>query len=197
LSFQLWLSSWLVSRLFWWCEMPIVNSAPVMNRAKNVSSTATAKPSKASTLTKDRAEALTSLGQFAQVPLIATKQFADAGAVSLYWPGVATELANLAESQPAIAKLIDPLMQVGPYSALIMAVLPFVLQIGVNHRMVSPGAMGTVPATSLSSQVEASLAKQELEALTIQRDAEKEAAEMRAEIAASRKALAELNSESA
>ena len=172
--------------------MPITNAAPALNRTKNVSSTASKAP-KESTVTKDRAEALTSLGQCAQVPLIATKQFADAGAVSLYWPGVATEVAKLAESQPAIAKLIDPLMQVGPYSALIMAVLPFVLQIGVNHKMVAAGAMGTVPATSLSSQVEASLARQELEALTIQRDAEKEAAEMRAEIAASRKALSDLS----
>lgn len=171
-------------------------SAPALKTTKNVSSTATKAP-KESTLTKDRAEALTSLGQFAQVPLIATKQFADAGAVSMYWPGVATELAKLAETQPAIAKLVDPLMQVGPYSAIIMAVLPFVLQIGVNHKMVSPGAMGTVPATTLSSQVEASLARQELEALTIQRDAEKEAAEMRAEIAASRKALTELSQEAA
>lgn len=168
--------------------MPITNAPPPST--KNTSSTT--KVSKADSLTKDRAEALTSLGQFAQVPLIATKQFADAGAVSLYWPGVATEVAKLAESQPAIAKLIDPLMQVGPYSALIMAVLPFVLQIGVNHGMVSAGAMGTVPKTSLSAQVEASLAKQELEALTIQRDAERESAAVRQEIAESRKALADM-----
>jgi hypothetical protein len=167
--------------------MPIIN-APAANATKNTSSTTKAAKTAAS-VTKDRADALTGLGQLAQVPLIATKQFADAGAVSLYWPDVSTEIAKLAESQPAIAKLVDPLLQIGPYTGLVMAVLPFILQIGVNHKFLTPGAMGTVPATTLSAQVESSLAKQELEALTIQRDAEREAAAMRKDIEDSRRAL--------
>lgn len=171
--------------------MPIVNAPPpvVKKTASSVQRVA-----KESQLTKDRADALNGLGQLLQVPLIATKQHADAGAVSLYWPNIASEVAKLAESQPAIAKLIDPLIQIGPYTGLVMAVLPFVLQLGVNHKMVQPGAMGTVPAITLSSQVEASLAKQELEALTVQRDAEKASAALRQEIEESRKAVAEMTS---
>jgi hypothetical protein len=167
--------------------MPITNAPPPVVKKP----AATAKPVRESGLTKDRTDALASLGQLAQVPLIATKQYADAGAVSMYWPNVASEIAKLADSQPAIAKLVDPLMQVGPYAALIAAGLPFLLQIGVNHKMISAGAMGTVPASTLSAQIESSLAKQELEALTIQRDAERESAEMRREIDDSRKALAD------
>lgn len=167
--------------------MPIVNAPPPAVK-KTV---ATQRVAKESQLTKDRTDALTGLGQLAQVPLIATKQFADAGAISLYWPNISKEIAVLADSQPAIAKLIDPLIQIGPYTGLVMVVLPFILQLGVNHRMLSPGAMGTVPATALSAQVEASLAQQELEALTIQQKAEQDAAKVRAEIEQSRKALAD------
>jgi hypothetical protein len=157
--------------------VPITNQPPPVNPAAKA-----AKPKADSAVTKARAETLVSLGQIAQVPLIATKQFADAGAVALHWPNVAREVARLAESQPQIAKLVDPLMQVGPYAGLITAVLPFVLQLGVNHGRVPAGAMGTVPATSLAAQIETSLAKQELEALKIQFDAEKEANDTRAEI---------------
>jgi hypothetical protein len=109
----------------------------------------------------------------------------------MHWPDVSAEIAKLAASQPAIAKLVDPLIQIGPYTGLVTALLPFILQIGVNHGRFSPGAMGTVPATTLASQIESAIAKQELEALTIQRDAERETAAMRRDIALSRKALAD------
>lgn len=138
---------------------------------------------------KDRAEAVGALGQLAQVPLMATKQFADAGAIAAYWPKVSEEVAKLAETQPQIAHIIDPLMQVGPYAGLIAAVLPLIMQIGVNHGRVAPGALGTVPASSLASQIEAGLAQQELQALRVQKHAEAEANAVRAEIANERKAF--------
>jgi hypothetical protein len=130
-----------------------------------------------------------------QVPLLATKQYADAGAVSLYWPKIATEVAKLAEENENIGKLIDPLMQIGPYSALIAAILPFVLQIGVNHGRFAPGSMGTVPASTLQAQIEASIAEGELENLRIQVQAEQASAVLRAEIAESRKAMADAMSD--
>jgi hypothetical protein len=169
--------------------MPIVNSTPPPARGSssqsNAKPTATVKVPKSR---KDRTEAVAALGQLAQVPLMATKQFADAGAVSAYWPSVSEEIAKLAETQPAIANIIDPLMQVGPYAGLIAAVLPFVMQIGVNHGRLAAGAMGTVPADTLSAQIEAGLAKQQLEALKVQAAAEAEANAVRAEIANERKA---------
>jgi hypothetical protein len=191
----LWLLSWLELLLLWWCIVPITNTAPALKSVKNTSSTASKAEKAIQSITKDRAEALSGFGQLAQVPLIALKQYADCGAVSLYWEGIAGEVAKLAETQPAVANVIDPLIKVGPYTGLITAVLPFILQIGVNHKLLSPGAMGTVPATALSAQAESSLAKQELEALTVQRDAEKEAAAVRAEIAESRRALADVQTD--
>lgn len=169
------------------------NMAPSIKQTPNRSSTA--KPATTSNTTstrKARAEAVMSLGQLGQVPLIALKQYADAGAVSLHWPKISEEIANLAETQPAIANLIDPLLQVGPYAALVTAVLPFILQIGVNHGRIQPGAMGTVPGSSLSAQIETAIAQAEAEALKLQLDAEKSSNAIRAEITKQREEMQQM-----
>lgn len=166
--------------------MPITNAPPPVIGSRKP----TAAVKKAAPVSKnaERADALNGLGQLAQVPLIATRQFADAGAVSLYWPNIAKEIANLADSQEAVANLVDPLIKVGPYTALVAAILPFFVQIAVNHNRMAPGAMGTVPATMLSAQVETQLAQAELEALRMQAQAEGAAAAMRQEMEEQRKA---------
>ena len=135
-----------------------------------------------SNLTRERTEALAGLGQLAQVPLMALRQYADVGALGVHWPNVSREVAKLAESQEQVARVIDPLIKVGPYTGLITAVLPLVMQIAVNHGRVAPGAMGTVPATSLAAQVETAMAQAELEALRTQMEAERQSRKMRDDI---------------
>jgi hypothetical protein len=131
------------------------------------------------------------------MPLIAMKQYADAGAIGTYWPGIAKEVAILAESQPAIAGVIDPLMKIGPYTALVAATLPFLMQIAVNHGRVAPGAMGTVPASTLEAQIKTAMAQAELEALRAQQEAEQAARALRDELAESKaqmeKAMSDVN----
>lgn len=149
--------------------------------------TSAAKAPGPSDITKARTEAIADLGQFAQVPLMLTKNYADVGAVTLHWPKIAGEIAKLAESNEQIAKLVDPLMHVGPYAGIITAVMPFAVQIAVNHGRAPSGAMGSVPPVTLSSQIETAMAQTELEALKIQRDAEQQAREVREEIAKARR----------
>ena len=166
--------------------MPITNAPPP------VKGNVTVKAVKSNKKAAEREEALNGIGQIVQVPLIATKQFADAGALSLYWPPIAKEVAILAESNEQIAKLIDPLIQVGPYTALIAATLPFVMQLAVNHGMVAPGAMGTVPAQVLSAQIETAMLRSELEAMKAQKEAEDQSREFKAEMQRSRDEIARL-----
>jgi hypothetical protein len=173
--------------------MPITNAAPPVRATANKSS-ATVKKATAAELaavekTTARAQALIDLGQFAQLPLMITKQYADAGAFQVHWPNISKEVAKLADTDERIAKIIDPLMQVGPYVGILAAVTPFIVQIAVNHHRIPAGSMGSVPAITLTSQIEAGLAKSELEALTIQRNAEAEAATVRREIDHARRAL--------
>lgn len=168
--------------------MPIVSTPPPVGAQRQASKPTS---SKKQTLTEQRIDAINGLGQLAQVPLLATKQYADAGAVGMYWPGISKELATLAESQPAIANVIDPLMKVGPYTGLVAAILPFLMQIAVNHNRIQPGSMGTVPATTLEAQIKTSMAEAELHALRTQMEAEEQAARMRQEMEQSRAALAD------
>jgi|SRR5579862_4949957 len=164
--------------------MPVASAPPPVRKAP-AKAAVKAEPQ----VTKDRREALTGFGQLAQVPLIGLRMFADAGAVSLYVPGIAREIAELAETQEQVAAFVDPLIKAGPYFGLVTAVLPLVMQVAVNHGRFAAGAMGTVPAVSLAAQVEAGLARQELEALTVQLEAEKAAAAMREEIAEARRQM--------
>lgn len=169
--------------------MPITSAPPPMggSSAKRTSTTA-----KATQSTKaKRVEAINGLGQLAQAPLLATKQYADAGAIGLHWGGIAEELATLAESQPAIAKFVDPLIKAGPYTGLVMAILPFAAQIAVNHGRIAAGAMGTQPGNSLAAQIEASLAQAEMESLSAQLAAEKAAQALRDEIRLARKQMSD------
>jgi hypothetical protein len=169
--------------------MPITSGPPPLNNGK---SSTTSRPKVASqTVKQKREEAINGFGQLAQAPLLAFKQYADAGAIGVHWPNVASEIASLAETQPAIASFIDPLIKVGPYTGLVAALLPFALQIGVNHGRMAAGAMGTVPANSLSAQVEAGLAQIEMEALRTQLEAEKAAQALRDEIKLARKQMAD------
>jgi hypothetical protein len=167
--------------------MPIEFAAPPPKSTPNTPSSSPRRSTPR--LTQEREEAVAQLGMFAQVPLMATKQLADAATIGLHWPKVAAEVAKLAESQEAVANLIDPLMKVGPYAGLIAAVIPLVMQLGVNHGRIKPGSMGTVPAVSLQAQMETALANAELEATRTQLTAEKAAAAMRNEIAEARAKL--------
>lgn len=162
--------------------MPITDNtpAPPPSKAKTVRTAAESKTTAA------RTEALTGLGQLAQVPLMATRQFADAGAVGLHWPQIAAETAKLAESLPQVARLIDPLIKAGPYAGIVTAVLPLIMQVGVNHGRVPAGTMGTVPGDALAAQIEARLAEVELEALRSQQQAEASARDIRERIAEAR-----------
>jgi hypothetical protein len=172
--------------------MPIVNTAPPAKATANKSTVKqTAAAKSASDITAARTEAVTALGQFAQVPLMIMKQHADVGAIDLHWKNISGEIAKLAASNEQVAKIVDPLMTVGPYAGIITAVMPLAVQILVNHGRIPAGAAGSVPATTLSSQVESAIAERELQALTIQRDAEQKSAAMRREIENARKILTE------
>jgi len=159
---------------------------PVQSGPPPVKAPSPAAAARTSRKTAERAEAVTGLGQLAQVPLMVMRQYADVGAVSAHWPGVAAEVAKLAETQEQVAKLVDPLLQVGPYAGLITAVLPLVMQLACNHGVVAAGSMGTVPPSTLAAQVEAQLAQQEAAALRLQLEAEREARKVREQIQADR-----------
>lgn len=64
---------------------------------------------------------------------------ADSAAIATYGPNVAQSLDALAQERPEIAAVLDKILAVGPYSLVIGAVVPLVMQIVSNHGVKLPG----------------------------------------------------------
>jgi hypothetical protein len=135
---------------------------------------------------KERVEAITGIAQLGSFACIIMKQYPDAGAINMYGPGIATELAKLAEAKEPIAKAVDSLSEVGPYAGLITMLMPFALQIAANHKMLkaeSLASYGVKAPEQLEAEVKAMMAKQAMEAMRQQRQAEEEMREMQEQAA--------------
>lgn len=87
--------------------------------------------------TKDelRQEALDGLLQLSQFGCLAFGDFADAGAIGVFGPPIATETVNLAKDNAKVAKWVDLFVEVGPYAGLVAAAIPFLAQLMVNHKV--------------------------------------------------------------
>lgn len=143
--------------------------------------------------TQEREDAANGLFQLGGFGLIVTRNYADAGALGKYGPGISHELALLSEKNEGVAKVLDYLTEAGPYAGLITAMMPLVLQIMANHNVIKPEAVagaGVVHPDALSAQVKADMARATGEALRLQREAEQELATLADEV---RKANANQN----
>ena len=74
--------------------------------------------------------------QLAAAPLAFTYP-ADAAAVITHAPPIADALHALALERPEVARVLDTVLAVGPYGAVIAAVLPLVVQLLHNHGVIS------------------------------------------------------------
>jgi hypothetical protein len=83
--------------------------------------------------TASRRENLDGILKIVSYACVMRGQYADAGAFSQHGPGVATEVASLAETNEKIASWVDYLSEAGPYMGLAVATLPLVMQILANH----------------------------------------------------------------
>lgn len=127
---------------------------------------------------KQREEGLNGLFQLAGGACLMFGQWADAGACTNHGPNISRETAALAEENASIAKTIDYLTSVGPYAGLLTAVLPFALQILVNHGRIPahPSLMqiGVLPPDLLSAQSQAEVAKAQAQYAEQMADARRE-----------------------
>ena len=162
--------------------MPVTisNTAPPVKRTA-------AKKTVVSTKTQERAESVNGFGQLAQAVLLMTKQPADAGAVAAHWPNISLEIAKLADTDERVAKMIDNLETVGPYAGIITAVMPFALQILVNHDRIpaeSVSGMGVVSKRTMAANVNVSIAAAEMEAIEREKEALEELSRQRSSLQA-------------
>lgn len=85
-----------------------------------------------------------------QIPAMALSfvQPVDGYSVAAHTPTISNAVADLAVERPEVAAALDRVLAVGPYGALIGAVLPLAVQLMHNHDMVPESmatAMGATP----------------------------------------------------
>lgn len=136
------------------------------------------------TLNERRADGLMGLASLVQGVCLMTGQYADAAAVGTHFQPVAKELANIADGSDAVAKPIDFLIEIGPYGALVSALMPLTLQVMANHNMIDASRLmgqGVVPPAVLEAQMQAQVAGMQMQAMVAQKQAVEEAQKVRAE----------------
>jgi hypothetical protein len=135
-------------------------------------------PAQEEAVASKRARGLMGLAQLGQGICLMTGQYADAANIGTNFPPLATELANLADEYESVAKPLDFLIQVGPFTAVIAAGMPFILQTLANHRVIKAEGMmsqGVVPPEVLRAQMLAQVAKIQATAMREQQQAMREA----------------------
>lgn len=83
---------------------------------------------------------------------------ADAAAVATYAPGIAEALNDLAKERPEVAAVLEKILQVGPYGALIAAVVPLGVQLAHNHNLIPEQMavqLGATPKRQILAQLRA------------------------------------------
>ena len=138
--------------------------------------TATRTRAPKASIADQREQAVLGLFQGGQALLLFSKQYADAVTVGHHAVPISHEVSVLAAADDTVAKAVDSLLVIGPYSALVMAVLPMALQLAVNHNLLPAGKVpGTTDPRVLSSQMEAELKQSAADLLQEARLAEQEA----------------------
>lgn len=131
---------------------------------------------------EQRAEALQGVFQVAGLVLAGTGNLADTAAIGIHQENISDEVAKAAETDEGIARVLNYLTTASPYSGIIIAVMPLVLQILANHGRIAAGVMGTVKPETLEVQAKAEAAmlmtRMQKDAITAQRAAELEIASL-------------------
>jgi hypothetical protein len=130
------------------------------------------------TVTEIRNEGLQGIGQVAQGLLLMAGQYADAGAIGTHFPPFATEIANLSDQYETVAKVVDSIIQIGPFTAILATGIPLAMQLLANHRIIDvSNALGSnvVDPQTLTAQMKAGVLRMQAEAMRDQQQAMNEA----------------------
>lgn len=134
-------------------------------------------------IAKDREDALNGLWTAAAAFCMMGNQWADAGAISQHGPNVSKEAAALSLKYEKVGNALDALANVSPFANLIGAVMPMVMQIAANHKMVPAQALAGIGVKDpgvLESQMRVEAQRQVVE---YQKYAAQEKANLEAELA--------------
>lgn len=135
--------------------------ARTISAIKGASSDSESKPITEPKSVNTREQSVNGLFQIAQMGLVTAGQYADAVAIGLHGEKISHEIVQIANTNARIARAVDYLTEVGPYAGLVTAVLPFVMQLAANHRMIPANKLpGVIDPQVLQIQMETEITKQ-------------------------------------
>lgn len=122
----------------------------------------TSKPKQAKQQGPDYRPGIVGIAQLIAAPLMVAgiskpALRADAAAIVLHAEGIAEAMQQTAEQVPQFGAVLDKILSVGPYGALLAATMPLAVQLAANHNVLPgavAGAMGAMPAADLLTQLE-------------------------------------------
>jgi hypothetical protein len=148
--------------------MPVnfTESAPPKKAATAKRSTPAPRQPNPDNIRKEREDALNGLFQVGGVIAMAFGKWADAGAINTHGPNITTETVKLADKYESVGKSIDALAQVSPFAGLVAAITPLVIQLAVNHKMISPtqaSGLGATDPQVLAQQMQIEVNRQAIQ----------------------------------
>ena len=81
----------------------------------------------------------------------------DAMAVAQHGPNISEALNDLAQHRPEVAMVLQRILAVGPYGALLAATVPLVVQLLHNHDVIPEQAAASIPGVAPKSELLAAL----------------------------------------
>lgn len=134
-------------------------------------------------IAKDREDALNGLWSAAAAFCMMGNQWADAGAISAHGPNVSKEAAALSLKYEKVGNALDALANVSPFANLLGAVMPMVMQLAANHKMVPAQALAGIGVKDPSVLESAMRVEAQRQAVEYQKMAAAEKANLEAELA--------------
>lgn len=93
-----------------------------------------------------RKEGVTGILQMIATPMaFVPTLLPDAAVIARYGEEVGTEAAAIAAEDERVARVLDRISSMGPYSRLCGLVFAMGAQIAANHGLITPGMFGTLP----------------------------------------------------
>jgi len=95
------------------------------------------------------------LGRFKIAPVLPE----DVAAIAVHSPGIAKGMADVAAEDEKFARVFDRVTAMGPYGALVEAVVPLAMQIAANHNKgiragtLDPASMGAMHPDALMAMM--------------------------------------------
>lgn len=129
---------------------PAAPAAPRPARAKKAASSPKARAARATTT--DYRAGIAGILQLPSAALAMAGRFNpalmyDAATLAIHTPSIAEAVNDLAQNEPRVAAVLDKILQVGPYGAIIGVMVTIGAQIAVNHKKIPAAAaeaMGAV-----------------------------------------------------